>query len=51
VQLPAVLKAARVDTIIVTAMAYQNEILKTLRQEFGFRGTIALLGRSLQIVH
>jgi hypothetical protein len=49
-QTPEVLTEMRVDAIIVPALAYRNEILKMLRGELSFKGTIALLGRSLEFV-
>lgn len=39
-----------VDAVIVTALAYRDEILTELREALGFRGTIAILGQRLQIV-
>lgn len=49
VQAPQVLKKVKVDAIIVTAMAYKNEIIRLLRQEYMFKGPIALLGHSLEL--
>jgi SAM-dependent methyltransferase len=50
VQDPEVFKQSRIDAVIVTAMAYRKEIVDRLRGELGFKGTVAVLGRSLEIV-
>jgi SAM-dependent methyltransferase len=50
VQSPEILRETRVDAIILTAMAYRNEIVDLLRDEYGYQGTIALLGHHLETV-
>lgn len=45
---PQRLKEDPVDAIIVTALAYRDEILRTLRDDLGFLGEIAILGTHLQ---
>jgi hypothetical protein len=47
---PEVLRETRVDAIILTAMAYRNEILHLLRVDYRYQGTIALLGHHLETV-
>ncbi len=37
-----------VDAIVITAMAYRNEIEASLRNDYGFEGTIAVLGHRLE---
>lgn len=37
-----------VDVVILTALAYRNEILHQLRAELGFRGRIVILGENLR---
>lgn len=49
VEAPGALRGADVSAVIITAMAYRNEIERTLREEFGFRGEIAVLGHHLQL--
>lgn len=39
-----------VDIIIITAMAYLDEIVKELRENFHFKGTIVSLGNNLKVV-
>ncbi|MEW6250691.1 MAG: methyltransferase domain-containing protein [Planctomycetota bacterium] len=46
---PERLRADPVDTVIVTALAYRDEILVQLRA-LGFRGRVVLLGRRLEEV-
>jgi SAM-dependent methyltransferase len=50
VQSPELLREMKVDAIIVTAMAYRNEILRALKSEFGYEGNVVLLGHHLEIV-
>lgn len=49
VQAPTPENLAELDAIIVTAMAYRNEITHTLRTRFGFSGTVAFLGHHLEL--
>lgn len=39
-----------VDVVVLTALAYRDEILGRLRGELGFRGAIAVLGRRLELL-
>ncbi len=39
-----------VDAIIITAMAYKDEIIKNLNEQYGFKWTIAILWERLQII-
>jgi len=39
-----------VDIVIITAMAYLNEIVKDLRDNFQFKGTIVSLGNNLKVI-
>lgn len=48
VQPPTVENILAMDAIVITAMAYKNEIEATLREQYGFRGRIALLGHRLE---
>jgi len=51
VQAPKILKNdSNLGAVLITAMAYHREILKQLREEYGFTGTIALLGHTLEIM-
>lgn len=50
VEQPEALIRHRIDAVIVTAMAYKNEILRNLRDDLGFRGEIVLLGHRLELV-
>jgi len=47
---PAHLAAEPVDAVVVTALAYRDEIVATLRGELGFGGTIAVLGPRLELL-
>lgn len=47
---PEKLLSDPVDTVIVTALAYRDEILKELRQTLDFKGTIAILGPQLEVL-
>lgn len=40
-----------VDVIILTALAYKNEILQELRQQLKFRGTVVALGTRLEVLN
>ncbi len=46
---PETLRTSPVDAVIVTALAYREEILRQLRVELNFQGVIALLGPRLEI--
>ncbi len=48
VQEPTPQSIREVDAIIITAMAYRNEIEAMLRGRYGFEGTIAVLGHRLE---
>ena len=50
VESPDALARHGIDAVIVTAMAYKNEILRNLRDDLGFRGEIAVLGHRLEQV-
>jgi SAM-dependent methyltransferase len=50
VEAPQALARHGIDAVIVTAMAYKNEILRTLREDLGFRGEITVLGHRLERV-
>jgi hypothetical protein len=45
---PKTLLSEPVDAIILTALAYRDEILRQLRGELGFPGEVAVLGEDLQ---
>jgi hypothetical protein len=47
---PSHLAADPVDAIVVTALAYRDEIVGALRGELGFGGTIAVLGPTLELL-
>jgi SAM-dependent methyltransferase len=47
---PSHLAAEPVDAVVVTALAYRDEIVATLRDELGFGGTIAVLGPRLELL-
>jgi SAM-dependent methyltransferase len=49
VQAPDALRTAGCTAIIVTAMAYKDEITRTLTQELGFDGRIVYLGHHLEL--
>jgi len=50
VEHPQSLAQHEIDAVIVTAMAYKNEILRTLREDLSFHGEIVLLGHHLELV-
>jgi hypothetical protein len=39
-----------VDLMVLTALAYRDEIIAELRGRLGFRGTIAVLGTPLELL-
>ena len=47
---PDALNSDPVDAVILTALAYKNEIIHQLRKDIGFTGPIALLGPHLSVV-
>ena len=47
---PERLRSEPVDVLILTALAYRDEIVAQLRGPIGFRGTIAVLGAPLELV-
>ncbi len=47
---PETLKHEPVDAIVLTALAYRDEIIRQCRESLGFRGTIAVLGPALELV-
>lgn len=47
---PETLKHEPVDAIVLTALAYREEIIRQCRELLGFRGTIAVLGPTLELV-
>ena len=48
VQAPAALRGRDIAAIIITAMAYRHEIERLLREDFGFRGAVYVLGHRLE---
>lgn len=50
VESPSALIGSDVSAVIITAMAYRQEIERTLLEEYGFSGDIAVLGHHLQFV-
>ena len=50
VESPQALARHGIDAVIVTAMAYKNEILRTLREDLDFRGEVSVLGHRLERV-
>jgi len=50
VEAPETLRHSQVSAVIVTAMAYKEEITRTLTEELQFKGRIAFLGRQLDVV-
>jgi SAM-dependent methyltransferase len=50
IEAPSVLAGANIAAVIITAMAYRNEIERTLTDDFLFRGDIAVLGHHLDLV-
>jgi SAM-dependent methyltransferase len=50
VQAPEALRGTQCAAIIVTAMAYKQEITRTLIEDLGFRGRIAYLGHHLELL-
>jgi hypothetical protein len=49
VHAPTVANLGTVDAIVITAMAYRKEIEALLRSEYGFKGTVAVLGHRLEV--
>lgn len=47
---PERLRQEPVDLVVLTALAYRNEIVTELRDRLGFRGTIAVLGSPLELL-
>ena len=45
---PKVIMSGDIDTVVITAMAYRHEIVALLRNEYGFRGPIVVLGHRLE---
>lgn len=43
------LAAACIGAVVITAMAYRQEVERTLRDDLGFRGVIATLGQRLDV--
>lgn len=50
IQSPEVLKESKASAVIVTAMAYKNEITNTLVNDLNFLGDIAYLGHHLEML-
>ncbi len=50
VRSPEALRTAGCSAIIVTAMAYKDEITRTLTEDLGFTGRIAYLGHHLELL-
>jgi SAM-dependent methyltransferase len=48
---PDALRGGDVAAVIVTAMAYKDEITRMLREDLRFSGAIAYLGRRLEVSH
>lgn len=46
---PSRLRDDPVEAVVVTALAYRDEILRQIREELGFRGPIAFLGPRLDV--
>lgn len=47
---PSRLQTDPVDLVVITALAYRDEILRVLRHDIGYRGALAILGPSLEHV-
>jgi SAM-dependent methyltransferase len=47
---PEQLQREPVDALVLTALAYKQEILKDLRGRLGFRGPVAALGTRLEVI-
>jgi len=47
---PEMLAEDPVEAIVITALAYQDEIISQLRKGIGFSGQVAVLGHHLQII-
>jgi SAM-dependent methyltransferase len=47
---PEQLRREPVDVLVLTALAYRDEIVAALRGPLGFRGTIAVLGARLELL-
>ena len=50
VEAPETLRHAHVSAVIVTAMAYKDEITRALTDDLQFKGRIAFLGRHLEVI-
>jgi len=51
VEAPSMLASGQYSAVVITAMAYSNEIQRILREELKFQGDIAILGHSLEMIH
>jgi SAM-dependent methyltransferase len=49
VEAPSILANGEFAAVVITAMAYRNEIERTLREEYRFEGDIAVLGHHLEL--
>lgn len=47
---PERLREEPVDLVVLTALAYRDEIIAQLRERLGFRGTIAVLGTPVELL-
>ncbi len=47
---PKKLKEDPVDAVILTSLAYRNEIIDQLRGQLGFKGVIAVIGQKLEVI-
>ncbi len=48
---PEMLLRDPVDAVVVTALAYRDEVIKQLHEDLGFTGQIAVLGPRLQVIN
>jgi hypothetical protein len=48
---PEQLQKEPVEAVIVTALAYRDEVIKQLRDTLGFKGVVAVLGPTLQVLN
>ncbi len=48
VEHPKLVTQKSIEVVVITAMAYKNEIIKYLREEMSYKGEIALLGHRLE---
>lgn len=46
---PSALQASDIDVVVITAMAYREEVQQALRDELGFTGIVATLGLTLEV--